>query len=200
MWQRILRSTRLYVALLEFDRELAQQVRGGRCGDCGGRLDVANFPRKPWGRPARPGDPADLWLRLSFCCARCRSRATPPSTRFLPRRRYLATIVTLVTAMCHGVAPARAARLRAAFGVSRETLERWRHWWQKTFTETPGWDFARTRLAPPVDEAGMPRSLLVRFGELGRAEPLQALLRFIADHERQCAVTHTQSRLLDQHI
>ena len=39
--------------------------------------------------------------RFSFCCAvdGCRKRATPPSLRFLGRKVYLATVVTLISAM-----------------------------------------------------------------------------------------------------
>jgi len=46
---------------------------------------------------------------LSFCCALdgCRSRATPPSLRFLGRKVYLAAIVVLIAILRHG-ATARA--------------------------------------------------------------------------------------------
>ena len=61
-----------------------------------------NGHRKPRGRPLGLG-PEDDW-RLSFCCAvdGCRTRATPPSLRFLGRKVYLATIVVLVAIMREG--------------------------------------------------------------------------------------------------
>ena len=64
--------------------------------------------------------------RYSFCCAvdGCRSRATPPSLRFLGRKVYLAAIVVLVAIMRQGVTASRMERLSEAVGVDRRTVER----------------------------------------------------------------------------
>jgi hypothetical protein len=57
-------------------------------------------------------------------------------------------------------------------------LARWRAWWRSTFTESPFAPVARAAVAPPLDIAGLPVSLLERFaGEL--REQLVALLRFL---------------------
>src|SRR5208337_1429585 len=71
--------------LLAVDRDLADACRTEGCA-CGGRRHMARYARKPRGRPCRLGPEHDQ--RFSFCCAvdGCRSRATPPSLRFLGRR------------------------------------------------------------------------------------------------------------------
>jgi transposase-like protein len=58
---------------------------------------------------------------------------TPSSLRFLGPKVYLATAVTLVTAMQQGVTAARVQRLSADLGIDRRTLGRWRKWWLETF-------------------------------------------------------------------
>src|SRR5690606_40488518 len=80
------------------DEAVAERVRVGRCRHCGGRLDRADYPRKPRGGSLAPG--AEAWSkRLSLCCAQegCRRRATPPSVRFLGRRVYAEVVVVLAS-------------------------------------------------------------------------------------------------------
>jgi len=164
--------------LLACDADLADAARAERCGLCGGALHSACYPRKPRGRPCRLGPEHDR--RFSFCCAvdGCRSRATPPSLRFLGRKVYLAAIVVLVAIMRHGVTTSRMERLSQAVGVDRRTVERWRAWWRKGFTATPFWQVARATFMPPIDHERLPASLLERFtGDA--ADRLVALLRFI---------------------
>jgi len=60
---RLLEDARLFDLKKRYDEDLAAQTKAARCPECGGRLDVANYPRKPRGGP----DGHDL--RLSFCCA-----------------------------------------------------------------------------------------------------------------------------------
>jgi len=108
----------------------------------------------------------------------CRKRATPPSLRFLGRRVYLATVVTLISALMLGTTPSRLARLSVVPGLDRRTLARWRVWWRSSFTDGPFAAVAMAALVPPVDTAALPVSLLDRFaGEL--REQLIALLRFL---------------------
>jgi hypothetical protein len=118
--------------------------------------------------------------RFSFCCALdgCRSRATPPSLRFLGRKVYLATIVVLVSIMRHGASPKRLQRMNEAVGVDRRTVERWRRWWRDSFTATPFWQIARAAFMPPVEHESLPGSLLDRFGD-DSADAIVALLRFL---------------------
>jgi hypothetical protein len=178
VYQAVLADAKFHEQLLSFDRDLAITARAGRCWRCGGVLHAASYDRKPRGGPAGLGQ--EYAERFSFCCAvdDCRKRTTPPSLRFLGRRVYLATVVTLISAMLLGTTPARLARLSAVPGIDRRTLARWRAWWRSTFTESPFAPVARAAVAPPLDIAGLPVSLLERFaGEL--REQLVALLRFL---------------------
>jgi len=88
-------------------------------------------------------------------------------------------IVVLATAMQQGPAPWRMRRLREEFGMSPQTLERWRVWWRAAFVESTFWKAAKAAFSPPVDEAGAPRSLMERFGG-DELDQLAALLRFLS--------------------
>lgn len=204
MSQKLLRDTRLYEQLLRYDRDLADEARGLGC-PCGGRLHRADYERKPWGGPPVPkrlrdADPRHS-KRLSFCCDRdgCRGRTTPPSTRFLGPRRYLAATVVLVSALAHGITSRRMERIREFYSISRKTVERWRVWWLETFVASELWRANRARFAPPVAESRLPVTLLERFGGPETKGALVGTLRFLAsglalDHERRRAIARPQSR------
>jgi hypothetical protein len=152
-----------YHVLERIDAELAETTRQGRCRACEGVLHKAYYPRKPRGGPADL--PASYGKRASYCCAvdGCRTRATPPSVRFLGRRVYLRGVVVLASALQHGVSAFRAKRLKELFGVSRQTLERWRTWWLEAFPASRFWQELRGRFMPAIDETTLPRSLVERF-------------------------------------
>ncbi len=178
MYQAVLADAKFHEQLLAFDRDLSATARAARCWRCGGALHSASYDRKPRGGPAGLGP--EYAERFSFCCAvdGCRKRTTPPSLRFLGRRVYLATVVTLISAMLLGSTPSRLARLSVVPGLDRRTLARWRDWWRSTFTDSRFAEVARAAVVPPLDIAGLPVSLLERFaGEL--REQLVALLRFL---------------------
>jgi hypothetical protein len=201
--QKILRSARLYAALLHFDRDLADQTRRTGC-PCGGRLHSARYARKPGGGPPVPKalkerEP-DHAMQFSFCCERegCRKRTCPPSTRFLGSRQFLAATVILVSALACGVTGRRRAYLARVYEVSRRTLERWRTWWLEEFAASDLWRTLRARFAPPLDEARLPRTMLERFGTLGTQFGLIACLRALApagasDHVWRRALTGPQN-------
>ena len=176
MSHALLRDARLYVALLEFDRDLASQARVRGCARCGGALHAADYPRKPRGGPEQL--PPGYDRRLSFCCKDCRRRTTPQSVRFLGRRVFLGAVFVLVCAMRHGLSAGRVAELRRQVGVSRRTLERWRQWWLTTFLTTPVWKAAKGHLAEPVQTAELPASLLERLAG-GLQQQLEATLRLL---------------------
>ena len=94
---------------------------------------MANYPRKPRGGLDTLGD--EHARRLSFCCAvdGCRSRATPPSVRFLGPKVYSGAVVILAAAMQHGPSKKRVAHLEVLLGIGRRTLVRWRRWWTEAF-------------------------------------------------------------------
>jgi hypothetical protein len=152
-----------YHVLERIDAELAETTRRAGCRVCEGVLHKAYYPRKPRGGPADL--PASYGKRASYCCAidGCRTRATPPSARFLGRRVYLGAVVVLASAMQHGVSAFRAKRLKELFGVSQQTLERWRTWWLETFPASRFWQGLRGRFMPAIDETTLPLSLVERF-------------------------------------
>src|ERR1700690_3556042 len=173
VYQAVLADAKFHEQLLVFDRDLAASARAARCWLCGGAVHSGSYDRKPRGGPAGLGQ--EYAERFSFCCAvdGCRKRATPPSLRFLGRHVYLATVVTLISAMQLGITPSRLARLSVVPGLDRRTLARWRAWWRSTFTDSP---FAMAAVVPPIDIAALPVSLLERFAGDMR-EQLVALLR-----------------------
>lgn len=152
-----------YHVLERIDAELAETTRQGRCRACEGVLHKAFYPRKPRGGPVDL--PASYGKRASYCCAvdGCRTRATPPSARFLGRRVYLGGVVVLASALQHGVSAFRAKRLKELFGASRQTLERWRTWWLETFPASRFWQELCGRFMPAADETTLPFSLVERF-------------------------------------
>jgi hypothetical protein len=187
LYQALLSNARFHDLLPAFDRDLADAARNAGCALCRGVLHSARYWRKPRGRGCAVDPEHDR--RFSFCCAvdGCRSRATPPSLRFLGRKVYLATIVVLVSMMQHGVTERRMRQLAKAVGVDRRTVVRWRLWWREDFTTSAFWQMARAAFMPPVEQDRLPAALIERFRGAG-AEPLIALLRFIAPpHGRQGA-------------
>jgi hypothetical protein len=178
VYQAVLADAKFHEQLLVFDRDLAASARAARCWLCGGALHSASYDRKPRGCPAGLGQ--EYAERFSFCCAvdGCRKRTTPPSLRFLGRHVYLATVVTLVSALMLGTTPSRLARLSVVAEIDRRTLARWRAWWRSAFTNSPFGAVARAAVATPIDIASLPVSLLERFaGDV--SEQLIALLRFL---------------------
>jgi hypothetical protein len=178
VYQAVLADAKFHEQLLVFDRDLAASARAARCWLCGGALHSASYDRKPRGCPRGLGQ--EYAERFSFCCAvdGCRKRTTPSSLRFLGRHVYLATVVTLISALMLGTTPSRLARLSIVPGLDRRTLARWRAWWRSTFSGHPFAAIARAAMATPLELAALPVSLLDRFaGDL--RERLIALLRFL---------------------
>jgi hypothetical protein len=160
------------------DEELAQETRAGGCQRCRGVLHRNRFPRKPRGGPR---DCAEAFrYRLSFSCSRCNKRHTPPSVRFLGRRVYVAATVVLASAVRAGLSDFRVSRLTEWIRVPRQTLERWHVWWQQAFVDTVFFVTARGQFMPPLEEAALPTSLLLRFGGADLSSRLVAVLRFLA--------------------
>ena len=175
-YETLLADRTFHKQLLVFDRDRAEACREACCPTCGGTLHAANYRRRPRGSLIELSDEHNL--RFSFCCAvdGCRDRETPPSIRFLGRKVYLATIVTLISAMRNGLTERRLATLAEAVGVDRRTVARWRSWWLATFTATPLWRARSAELMPPIETATLPTSLLERFG----GDPGKRLMAFLA--------------------
>lgn len=164
--------------LPRIDDDLAAKARAAGCPLCGGRLDVADYPRKPRGADELGDEYA--W-RHSFCCDTdgCRKRCTPPSVRFLGRKVYLGAAVVLATALQRGPSKASVTKLSALLGISRRTLARWCRWWSTMFATSRFWASLRGRFMPPVDEAAIPASPLSRMSATDEPAVI-ALLRLLA--------------------
>lgn len=67
MMPEIVLDGEFYLLLYEADKQLTAKVKAQGC-TCGGRLHVANYPRKPRGLPP---EVEDLYAtRFSLCCDR----------------------------------------------------------------------------------------------------------------------------------
>jgi hypothetical protein len=183
MSHKYLKDARLYHFLNRIDQDLAALVQAAGCPHCPGRLDVANYPRKPRGVDAFVVLCVAFSVRYSFCCARdgCRRRATPPSVRFLERKVYLGVVVMLITALRQGPTPPGAKKLKEELGVDRRTLKRWQAWWQEVFPQGQFWNESRRRLFPQSPSADdLPRSLTEVFGVESSIRQLLRCLRFLS--------------------
>ncbi len=120
MCHALLQDSKFFRLLLRIDQELARELKAGGCS-CGSVLHCANYARKPRACPAEVR--SDFESRFSFCCYRCRKRATPMSVRFLGRRVYLAIAVVVISVQ-RAETSASATRLAQALSVPVRTLER----------------------------------------------------------------------------
>jgi len=179
VYQSVLADGRLYELLLRLDQDLVGSTQAEGCRWCGGRLDRADYARKPRGLPPELG--AEHTVRLSLSCAAegCRRRTTPPSVRFLGRRVYVGAAMVGITALRAGAQRSEVRALRAWLGVSARTLARWRRWWQEVFAASAFWRGARGQLRTPVAVGALPGGLLQRFAGDLKAQ-LIAGLRFLA--------------------
>ena len=180
MYHELLRDASYWSFLSAVDQDLAESCRKEGC-PCGGRLHGADYPRKPRGVPKQLL--GDCRRRRSFCCDRdgCRNRRTPPSVRFLGRKGYLGAVVILVTAMRQGATPRRVRELTKLFTADRQTIARWRVFWNELFPQTQFWHVARARLVPVLEIVALPLSLLEAFVRAGDdRHGWENLLRFLS--------------------
>lgn len=166
-----------FAALDAQDAETTAVVRAAGCPRCGGRLDRADYPRKP--RGGAIGVAGELFeRRRSLCCAQegCRHRQTPTSLVFLGRRVYLG--ITVV------VAAWRAAVATAPRSASppRRTVRRWLAWFATEAARTPCVTELRGRMSPRMEPSErLPGALITRL-RVGRTigATLEATLRLLA--------------------
>jgi hypothetical protein len=154
------------------DDRITAEVRSGGCPECGGRLDRADYPRKP--RGGELGGAGEIFdRRRSLCCAAggCRRRRTPRSLVFLGRRVYLA--ITVVVAAWRALIPRSSP--------PRRTVARWRRWFS-ALRESAWWTQAKARLSPAAEPAEILPAAIVERVHRGRpiAVALIATLRLLA--------------------
>lgn len=173
----------LFQALLLVDIDLAVQCRQSGCPHCGGPLHHSDYQRKPRGCFEKLDD--KVCLRLSLCCGRegCRRRTIPPSCRFHGRKVYFAAIVLVVVAMRQRrPGNASAAKLRAAFGVSWEAVQRWMTYFDEVFPSSSSWKQVRGAVHVSVRDNDLPAGLLEVMAEQSgdRREGLKRCLKFLS--------------------
>jgi hypothetical protein len=183
--------------LFQLDQRIADLVRLLGCAHCGGKLHVANYPRKPRGVHRDVLGP-EYTQRLSFCCSACDKRTTPPSVRFLGRKVYLGGIITLLSADTHGLSRTQRDALIDALEVPAQTLHRWRQWWTRTLPASATWRSLSGWFSPPIQPRALPGELLNRLQGPTLVVQLQQLLRLI------CPLTtgscpHSQRVLMETH-
>lgn len=162
---RGLRLSHAFIADINFfgrldaeDARVTASVKARGCPDCSGRLDQANYPRKP--RGGQVGEAGEIFdRRRSLCCARdgCRRRRTPPSLLFMGRRVYLAITVVAATWAAAVAIPA------ASTSPPRRTLRRWLGWFAVAAPRTPCITELRARLTPALEpDESLPGALIER--------------------------------------
>lgn len=170
---------KFHASLLEIDRLAADRVRALGCSADGGRLDVANYPRKVRGLCVDAEEASRSSMRFSFCCAvdRCRRRATPPSVRFFGRRVFAA--VVLILASCASLNESERAPPSSP-PPSRQTRGRWRTFWREHLASSAAYiEFVGSRMSTPIAREALPDTLLERFvGSL--PQRLESMLRLLA--------------------
>ena len=156
--------------LLQLDFNLFVATKAKPCPRCGGPLDTSHFPRK-----LRDAD--EEQQRFSLCCRNegCRKRITPPSLRFFGRKVYSAWVVILVLDFCEALGLDRV--------ISRQTIARYRQFWQERLAESHLFmRWARGELPPGTTAIDRPGPLLHLFGfpfPPGRIAVLRFVTHFV---------------------
>lgn len=169
-----------FLLLDDEDARSTAALRAGGCPACGGRLDQANYPRKPRGGDVGAAGELLHRRRRSLCCAKegCRKRATPPSLVFLGRRVYLAVAI-VVTAWRSAVTVAPPP---PPASPPRRTLRRWLAWFAVELPATRWFTTVRARLSPPMEPSErLPGALVERLvANHPITEAITATLRLLA--------------------
>lgn len=164
--------------LLQVDLDIETEAAQQPCSYCGDRLHRAYYKRSP----RFPGMPLPdaFQVRPSFCCQRdgCRRRMTPTLTRFLGRKVYVSIVVLLVAAMTQGPSPKRLSAIKAELGISPHTVHRWCQYWKELFVKRNAWRYHRLKFMPPIDESGLPLTLLERL-ERALGDQFEAALHLL---------------------
>jgi hypothetical protein len=163
MYIDTLRNPSFFSLLLEIDKDIINKNYGNPCPFCGGKLDRANYPRKPRGAPKGLDDAFSM--RFSLCCRNdgCRKRVTPGSVRFFGRRVWLGSIILVACILQGDCAPKVYREFCRSLQLPAKTVTRWRSWWGRDFPRGKDWQVLRGRLARPIESGLLPASLLEIF-------------------------------------
>lgn len=161
MYLDIATKPSLYAGLRQIDEDLAARTQAARCSHCGGPLHAAAFARKPRGVDL----PEPLRLRLGLCCGHCRRRTLPPSVLFWGRRVYLGAVLLVIATVWRGrLEGASALRLRQRFGVTANTLRRWRTYFARDVPVSAPFQRMRGVLSAVARHDELPGSLVAVLG------------------------------------
>ena len=175
MYLDIATKPSLYAALRQIDEDLADRAQAARCRRCDGPLHSAAFTRKPRGVDL----PEPLKLRLGLCCGHCRRRTLPPSVLFWGRRVYLGAVLLVIATVWRGrLEGASARRLQQRFGVTANTLRRWRTYFVHDVPNSAAFQRMRGVLSAAVRNDALPGSLLAVLGGATDAALTDALVLF----------------------
>lgn len=151
--------------LRDLDHDFFLATKALFCPHCGGKLDTANYFRKPRGAGELES------IRFSLCCRNdgCRHRVTPPSLRFLGQKVYSAWVVILYEFV---------DELGLSRQVARQTLARWRNFWNdRLASDHPFMRRARSLLPPGTPDSNLPSTFLKVF-KFRNLESWIPILRF----------------------
>ena len=163
----------LFRNLYTIDENFSEKCRAKGCQKpgCGGPLHKAYYCRKPRGENCII--PEEYSFRLGLCCGWCRRRTLPPSCLFFGRRVFWGIILLLITSIILGLQKCTITELSHRFGVSFQTIGRWRLFFKQDFPNTKQWQNLRGRVNADVTNDTLPRSLLESF--LSKHEPIEAV-------------------------
>ena len=166
--------------LFQIDQQIAEQVRSSGCQRCsGGPLHVANYPRKPRGEHRDVLGP-QYERRLSFCCAVCKLRTTPPSVRFLGRKVYLGAVISFISAGGEALNAEQLKHLIEALHLPSQTRYRWRRWWSRQVSSSKCWRALSGWFSPPIPSSALPGELLARLRGFDLTARVIQLLQLMA--------------------
>lgn len=162
MYPTAARSVTLYEGLRRIDQDLSAEAQSRGCPRCGGPLDRAPWLRKPRGCTL----PEAVCWRLGLCCRLCRLRVLPLATLFWGRKVYWGGVVLVcVVVRQRRLVGWAAAELRALFGVSPETLDRWMALFAAEVPVSARWRLLRGRVPAEVRDDALPDRLLALFDQ-----------------------------------
>jgi hypothetical protein len=161
IYHQLLSDSTFIQSLSDLDRHNAEQFRTSGCDHCGGVLDRADYERRP--RGLRVSISVCQKRRISFCCRRCRRRASPESIFYLRHKVYAFAAVFLTLSLCSGRPPGTNIRRACSVsGASEVTLRRWRGWIER-FLSSAEWGLLRKRLVALLSIDKFPFSLVEEF-------------------------------------
>ena len=163
--------------LLKIDHSLAQDVLEAGCQYCEGNLHVGDYPRKPHGLTSQF---RDIYAeRLSFCCANCKKRNTPPSVRFFGRYWYVAPVLLLISALTRPINDKLIDKIYHFFSINvfKSTIKRWRQWWHSVFALSTFWRQSKGIMPSTIADITLPipRILMRLYGDVTEDSLLETL-------------------------